>query len=372
MRLGFLGAGFIADHHAGMLELSGADATVAAVFDPEPGRAEAFAARYGAAVVATSESELFDACDAVYVCTWTSEHPRLVAEAARRRMPVFCEKPLAVGLDEATALAEVATSARIVNQVGLVLRDSPALLLLRSMMDDPADGDVLTVVFRDDQYLPVRGVYRSSWRGDAARAGAGTLLEHSIHDLDLLEWLLGPAVAVSARTRHHHGLEGIEDVAGVNLEFASGASAHLMSVWHDVLGRPSQRRIEVFRQRGWYCLTGDVFGPVLWTRTTADELAVADGEFANSGVAGSTEWKSGLPVEPESLEGDALVDEVRRRGLPLRYPDAGFVEAVATGRAATPGVMEALRAHVVVDAAYRSALEGGRWLEIPDGVPLTL
>jgi 4-hydroxybenzoate polyprenyltransferase len=54
---------------------------------------------------------------------------------------------------------------------------------------------VLTVVFRDDQYLPVRGVYKSSWRGDVARAGAGTLLEHSIHDLDLLEWLLGPAVA---------------------------------------------------------------------------------------------------------------------------------------------------------------------------------
>ncbi len=367
VRLGFLGAGFIADHHAGMLALSGADAVVAAVFDPDPDRAAAFASRYSSVAV-SSETELFDASDAVYVCTWTSEHPRLVAEAARRALPVFCEKPLAVGLDQAVDLARVATAAGIVNQVGLVLRDSPALLLLRSMMDDPADGDVLTVVFRDDQYLPVRGVYKSSWRSDVARAGAGTLLEHSIHDLDLLEWLMGPAVAVSARTRHHHRLVGIEDVAGVHLEFATGASAHLVSVWHDVLGRPSQRRIEVFRQRAWYCLTGDVFGPVSWSRTTVGELAAADDEGA---ADHSGQWTSGVAAEPESLEGDALVAELRRRGVALRFPDAGFVEAVASGTAATPGVVDALRAHVVADAAYRSAADGGRWLDIPAGVPLT-
>ena len=35
------------------------------------------------------------AVDAVYVCTWTSEHPRLVAAAVERGLPVFCEKPLA-------------------------------------------------------------------------------------------------------------------------------------------------------------------------------------------------------------------------------------------------------------------------------------
>jgi len=364
VRLGFFGAGFIADFHAGMLELSRADAVIAAVFDPAPGRAGAFAARYGATVM-DSESDLFNACDAVYVCTWTSEHRRLVAEAARRAMPVFCEKPLAVDLPEATALATTVVASGIVAQVGLVLRDSPALLLLRDMIQDPDDGDVLTVVFRDDQYLPVRGVYKSSWRGDVARAGAGTLLEHSIHDLDLLEWLLGPAVAVSARTRHHHGLEGIEDLASVNLEFATGASAHLVSVWHDVLGRPSQRRIEVFRERAWYCLEGDVFGPVRWNRTTAGEIAVADDDRPGS------QWESGIPVEPESVDGDALIDELRRRGVAMRFADAGFVDAAASHVQATPGVLDALRAHVVADAAYRSAADGGRWLDIADGVPIT-
>ena len=39
---------------------------------------------------------MLDTCDAVYITTWTSEHPRLVAAAAERGLAIFCEKPLAV------------------------------------------------------------------------------------------------------------------------------------------------------------------------------------------------------------------------------------------------------------------------------------
>jgi predicted dehydrogenase len=337
VRLGFLGAGFIADYHAAMLELSGADAAIVAVYDPDRARAEAFCSRYGGTPVA-SEHDVISAVDAVYVCTWTSEHVRLVGLVADTGVPVFCEKPLGVDLPAAEAVAATVNAAGLVNQVGLVLRDSPALRLVKAMLDDPTDGEVMAVVFRDAQYLPVQGIYNSAWRGDPARAGSGTLLEHSIHDVDLLEWLLGPVVSLSARTSHVHGIAGIEDVASVTFDFASGATAHLTSVWHDVLTRPSQRRLEVFRQRAWYVVEGDVFGPVRWMRS-----GEAEG----------------------SLEGDALVAELGRRQVPLRFPDAGFIEAVAGKTAAHPTVSDALRAHVVVDAAYRSAAAGGEVVAVP-------
>ena len=48
---------------------------------------------------------MLDGCDAVYVCTWTSEHPRLVAAAVERGLAVFCEKPLATTLAAAEAMA---------------------------------------------------------------------------------------------------------------------------------------------------------------------------------------------------------------------------------------------------------------------------
>src|SRR5439155_14668058 len=119
--------------------------------------------------------------DAVYVCTWTSEHPRLVAAAAERGLAVFCEKPLATSLEGARWMTAVVEGSGVTNQVGLVLRSSPAFLMLRRVAADSRSGRLMSIVFRDDQYIPIQGMYGSHWRGEGDKAGAGTLLEHSIH-----------------------------------------------------------------------------------------------------------------------------------------------------------------------------------------------
>ncbi|CAN5841975.1 hypothetical protein BH24ACT3_BH24ACT3_03120 [soil metagenome] len=340
VRVGFLGAGLIATFHSKMLRHSGADAVWSGVYDPDRERSAAFAAASGAPV-AGSEEEVLDGCDAVYVCTWTSEHRGLVEAAVARGLAVFCEKPLATDLAGATAMAHAVAEAGVVNQVGLVLRRSPAFNFLRSLIADPASGRVMSVVFRDDQYIPTQGMYRSTWRGDVARAGAGTLLEHSIHDLDMLEFVVGPVSSVSARSAEFHGITGIEDAMAVSLGFTGGGVGYLVSVWRDVLERPSLRRVEVFCERAWFVLEGDWFGPLRWTRT-----------------AGGTDGDGG-PGEEGEVEGAALVDELARRGTAATNPDGDFVAAVAAGGGATPSFAEALRAHVLVDATYRSCRAGG-------------
>lgn len=341
VRVGFLGAGLIATYHSKMLARSGEDVAWAGVHDPDPARAAAFAAATGATACPT-EDDVLDGCDAAYVCTWTAEHPRLVAAAAARGLAVFCEKPLAVDLAGAVAVHRAVAAAGVVNQVGLVLRHSPAFVLLRSLVADPASGRVMAVVFRDDQYLPTQGFYGSTWRGDVAKAGAGTLLEHSIHDLDVLEWLCGPVVRVAAETAGFHAIPGIEDVAVATMRFAGGATASLTSVWHDVLDRPSLRRVEVLCERAWYALEGDWWGPVRWTRQGGGDRAV---------------------------EGEALVTALAERGEAPANPDGRFVRAVAAGEPAWPDVATALRAHVVADAAYGSAAAGGGAVTVPPGLP---
>src|SRR6188508_1705104 len=93
-RVGFLGAGLIATYHSKSLRRSGADVVRAGVFDPDADRAAAFAAASGHTVCA-SEDEVIAGCDAVYICTWTSEHPRQLANVVAAGRHVFCEKPLA-------------------------------------------------------------------------------------------------------------------------------------------------------------------------------------------------------------------------------------------------------------------------------------
>lgn len=322
-RIGFLGAGLIATYHSKSLRRSGVDVVRAGVYDPDPERLAAFATASGH-VAMSSETEVLDSCDAVYVCTWTSEHPRLVAEAARRGLHVFCEKPLAFDAASAAQMAAAVETAGVAHQVGLVLRHSPVFLRARELVTDPAAGRVMTVVFRDDQFIPVQGHYASTWRGDRQKAGAGTLLEHSIHDVDMLRFLVGEVASVNGHVSYHHGIEGIEDVTSVLLRFESGATGTLTSVWHDNLARPSLRRVEIFCERRHVVVDGDDwFGPVSWTDT------------------------------------DGTTGEFDASELPYANPDGEFVNAITAGRPASPGFAEAVAAHRIVDAIYRSARTGG-------------
>jgi predicted dehydrogenase len=332
IRVGFIGAGLIANYHRGMLQSGNADVVWSGVYDIDPSRAEAFSKASGAPR-RHNEDDVLENCDAVYVCTWTSEHRTCVEAAAERGVAVFCEKPLSVDFDGAVAMEAAASRAGITNQVGLVLRFSPAMNWLRHLVSSADGGRVMSIVFRDDQYIPVQGMYGSTWRGDRRRAGAGTLIEHSIHDVDLLEFLCGPITSVTARSNNFHGLDGIEDTVAATFAFDNGAVGTLASIWHDVLERPSLRHIEVFTERLWCRQEGsDWYGPVRWCRTGSAEKELGGGE---------------------------LVAGVYNHGLTAPNPDVQFIEAVREHRPASPNFATAVRAHAVVDALYRSAAGDG-------------
>jgi predicted dehydrogenase len=283
--------------------------------------------------VASAEAVVSD-CDALYVCTWTAAHEDAVAHAASAGIPVFCEKPLSTDLAGAQRMTTMVNDAGVGNQVGLVLRSLQGVTAFREMVHDPANGEIVSVVFRDDQFLPNQGHYASTWRTDPARAGAGVLIEHSIHDLDLIEWVIGPVGRVSASSGNTHGIDGIEDAMHVlfDAETPNGSVAGLLAtVWHDMLDRPSQRRIEVFCEHALVVLEGEWSGPV--RRTFGGEtLEMADATSLAAYLA-------------------------ERNAAPLQE-DARFVAAVQGQADFWPTFDVALRAHEVCDAVYRAASTG--------------
>ncbi|MDH3679412.1 MAG: Gfo/Idh/MocA family oxidoreductase [Acidimicrobiia bacterium] len=337
VRVGFVGCGLIARSHARGLQACG-EATIVAVHDTDPERAHSFALDVvGTASVVVADAEtVIETSEAVYVCTWTAAHADLVAAVAAAGKPVFCEKPLAIDLATAEAMTRAVESAGVVNQVGLVLRNSPSFRWLRHQVRSPELGPLMNIVFRDDQYLPTQGMYGSTWRGDVAKAGAGTLLEHSIHDLDLLGWMMGPIRSVSGRIGMVHGLDGIDDQASVLLVSESGAQATLTSVWHEVLSRPSQRRVEAFCRDAVLTLDGDWAGPV------SIESSMGTDELEGSVLARAMATLDGLGVNP----------------------DAAFITAVRSSIPAYPDFRVAIEAHRLADAAYRSAATGGQPVDL--------
>jgi myo-inositol 2-dehydrogenase / D-chiro-inositol 1-dehydrogenase len=353
-RIGFVGAGLIAWAHAlglkAMIDAGAVEAQIVAVHDERDRRAERFAEAVAPGrredVVAADAAEVARRCDAVWVCTPTAAHRAAVDAAAAHGCAVFCEKPLDRGLEAARSLVDAVAATGAPSQCGLVLRSAPVFRALRALVQGEELGEPMAAVFRDDQYFPIRGTYASRWRSDVGQAGGGCLIEHSIHDVDILRYCFGEVRSVSAHTANHAGHTGIEDVAAVALAFESGLQAQLTSVWHDVLTRGSTRRIEVFGRDAMVWLDDEFRGP----------LHVQTSEGTEVRACPSPPWVDELPL-PD--------DEV---GLAVRAyveADRGFLDAIAAGRPPEPGLDEALAAHVLVDAAYQSAAEGGAPVALP-------
>ena len=343
VRIGFVGTGLIAWAHGlglrAMIEAGVVEADISVVLDRNETARRAF--RHDVRGRSGARTRCADgAFDAVWICTPTVAHRSAVDAALTHGRAIFCEKPLATDLEGAGALVAAVTAASVPAQCGLVLRSAPVFRALRDLVASGVLGRPMAAVFRDDQYFPTQGTYASQWRADVAQSGGGCLIEHSIHDVDILRFCFGDVDRLGARTSNFSGHEGVEDLASVSLSFASGLEAHLTSVWHNILSRGSTRRIELFCQEGMVWLDDEFRGP----------LHVQTSDVTEVRPCPYPPWVDGLP----------LAHDEPGRGLRAYVgADKAFIDAVVDGRAPVPGLDEALTAHRVVDAAYRSAARGG-------------
>ncbi len=348
-RIGVIGAGVIGTFHGKAIhtciKLGLVDADFVAVCDVDRERAESYARVAGAEFVTTDPRELIASPDVntVYVCTPTASHKELTLEALRAGKAVFCEKPLAFNADDAAEMRDAAKAAGVTHQVGLVLRYSPVITVMRDLVAEAASGRVMSAVMIDDQFFPIQGHYRSTWRGDVRQVGAGTLLEHAIHDIDVLVWCFGDVRRVHGVIRSFFGKEGVEDLSAATLEFESGAVASHVSIWHDILHRGSSRRMFVTCERAQISWEDDD-----WTGAIR----------IDSNAAGRTDLPSEAVLQ-RYYEREGIEDE-RLRSLARRFSleDYAFLAAVSEERPSFPDFDTAVYAHRVVDAIYRSAREG--------------
>ena len=349
IRIGIVGCGHIGTVHSFALrQLCDAglvDAGVVATFDPDRERSQRMADHHGARATATLD-ELVDDVDVVWVCTWTAAHLEAVDAAVGRGRAVFCEKPLAPTLELAEQLA--ARLDDVPHQVGLVLRHAPVFATIAELVASGRYGRPMATVLRDDQYFPIQGQYASSWRADVATAGGGTLIEHSIHDIDVLRWILGDPVDVAARTTARFGHPGIDDVATLTLRYGDGGSATIVSVWHQILSRESSRRLEVFCEDGLLWADDDYLGPVHVQTTAGVEVR----ELAPPA------WIDRLSVPEVYAKPLAQYAEPSKEFLDRLVRDGGHARG-------EPDARVALAAHRIVDLAYRSAAAGG----VPQAIP---
>ncbi|MCC6945953.1 MAG: Gfo/Idh/MocA family oxidoreductase [Thermomicrobiales bacterium] len=196
-RLGMIGIGDMAAVHAAGAQRLGIPLAIAA--GRNPAKAREFASSTGGTFYDSVEAMLADSSvTAVDLCVPNDLHRSLAEHAFAAGKHVFCEKPIAMTLEDADAMIDGAKQAGVVLMIGHVVRFWPEYARVREGIKTGEFGKVEWLSMRRLTGLSSAMTDRDNWRADASRGG-GAVLDLQIHDLDVLCWLLGDPRSIYSR-----------------------------------------------------------------------------------------------------------------------------------------------------------------------------
>lgn len=221
---GIIGCGMIAKFHAKAIADT-AGAKLVACYNRTQPKADELSAEFGGDVYTDLDAMLArDDLDVVTICSPSGAHAEPCIAAAKAGKHVIVEKPLDVTLERCDQMIAACENAGVKLATIFPSRFHRSCQLLKKAVDDGrfgqlALGDAYVKWFRTQEYYD-SGAWRGTWELD----GGGALMNQAIHSVDLLLWLMGPAVDVSAHTSTiaHERIE-VEDVATATVRFENGA-----------------------------------------------------------------------------------------------------------------------------------------------------
>ncbi len=295
----------------------------------------ALAENHGATWVADfHEAVTRDDVDVVTICTPSGTHAEIAIAAAEAGKHLLVEKPIDITLARVDQMLRAVEKAGVVLACVFPLRFAQGIHKAKAALEAGRLGrltlaDVFVKWYRPQSY------YNGNWRGTWEIDGGGALMNQSIHNIDLVQWLAGPVESVIARTATLAHEMQTEDTASAVLTFKNGALGVIQgatSCW------PGDRaRVELHGDRGTIVLEEGRI--VVWKLADAapgeEEAMLTLEQSQGSGAADPT----------------AIGYEMHRRQL------VDLIDAIQQGRAPAIQGAEARRSVEIIRAIYIAASE---------------
>ncbi|KRP70739.1 MULTISPECIES: Gfo/Idh/MocA family protein [Pseudomonas] len=248
--IGLIGTGFMGRAHA--LAFNNARAVfelpvqlnLAALADADTERAQRCATAWGFAQAHGDWQALIDdpKVDVVAITTPNHLHYPMAMAAIAAGKAVYCEKPLAVSLEQADAMRRAASSAGVVTRVGYNYQHNPMIVLARQMLARGELGQIISFQGEFSEDFMADPLSPWSWRCEVGHAG-GALADLGSHLLSMARYLVGDVVSVCADTQTVHAQRpatqgsnelksiAVDDQVHALLRFANGARGTVSSSW---------------------------------------------------------------------------------------------------------------------------------------------
>ncbi|WP_434657116.1 Gfo/Idh/MocA family oxidoreductase [Pseudomonas sp. R3-56] len=248
--IGLIGTGFMGRAHA--LAFHNAKAVfdlplnlkLAALADADPLRARQCAQSWGFETAHSDWQQLIDNPNVQLIAITTPNHlhfPMAMAALAAGK-PVYCEKPLAVSLEQAERMRQAAKAAGVVTRVGYNYQHNPIIRLAREMIQRGELGQIVSFQGEFSEDFMADPTSPWSWRCEAEHAG-GALADLGSHLLAMARYLLGAVDSVCADSQTVHNRRpasagaieqrviAVDDQVQALLRFTSGARGTVSSSW---------------------------------------------------------------------------------------------------------------------------------------------
>ncbi|MDW8308205.1 MAG: Gfo/Idh/MocA family oxidoreductase [Verrucomicrobiales bacterium] len=324
VRLGIIGMGNIGKYHADYL-LNGkvSRCELVAVCDPV-----APLDRYGGLQRFTDGEALIrsGAVDAVIIATPHYQHTTLGIAAIEAGVHVMVEKPISSHKADAERLiAAHQRHPKVVFAGMFQLRTEPRYQKIRKLIRDGALGRLVRVNwintdwYRTEAYY-ASGGWRATWKGE----GGGVLLNQCLHNLDVLQWLVGMPARVRGFCQfgRFHEIE-VEDNVTAYMEWPNAATGVFISSTGEA---PGTNRFEIAGTMGRLVLENN---RLTFTRNEADMIEFS--RTARQGFAKPDVWHIEIPFDNAVLPHAIMVQNFVNAildGEPLIAPGEEGIHSV--------------------------------------------
>jgi len=206
---------------------------IVALVDIYPEKAEEKKKHYGltAAKVYNNHQDILNdpTIDVFDICTPPYVHAAISIDALNAGKHVLCEKPMAASLQECDAMINAAVASGKTLSIIAQNRFTDAFWRLKKVLESDQIGKVCHAQV-DSFWWRGHSYYDLWWRGTWEKEGGGCTLNHAVHHIDAIQWMLGfPTEVVAVTTNVSHDNAEVEDLSAAIFKYGNGALTQLTS-----------------------------------------------------------------------------------------------------------------------------------------------
>ncbi|NPA37029.1 MAG: Gfo/Idh/MocA family oxidoreductase [Chlorobi bacterium] len=240
---GIIGCGNVTELKSGPAFNKIENSKLVSVMRRDAEKVKNYAFRHGVPKWTTSASELINdpEINAVYIATPPSAHAKYAIEAMRAGKPVYVEKPMAATYQECLEMNKVSEETGMPLYVAYYRRTLPGFLKAKEIVDNGTLGTLLFVSVRLTRPANQDEKENVAWRVNPEIAGGGIFYDLASHQLDYLDFLLGPVTGLSGFAYNKTGYYNAEDTVVASLIHKNGVA--VSGEWSFVTSEDSKKDI---------------------------------------------------------------------------------------------------------------------------------